>query len=208
MIKNRDSDRRRWGNDDTLKQVLKIPISVTRWGKPLAKSYYRIDFEKRVFTSKYGSLVFDFPLCHDWTFNIMNPVKRPTDTWDNQGNRCIFNTGFGCTFNVGWGCTFNTGDNCTFNTMGNSKFDVGANCTFNRIKSPRTKNEPTIPKDSSMFSLWNINSCKFKSYDEGYDDVGSYDGGCDGLSIILDRADNKHYVLTEEFIQLQKVKNG
>ncbi len=209
MSKYKNSDRFRYGRDDTLKQVLKIPISITRCGKPLAKSYYRIDFEKRVFTSKYCHLVFDFPHCHDWTFNIENPVKRHTDYYGNQGgSHCIFKTGFGCTFNVSFDCTFITGDRCTFNTMGNSKFDVGANCTFNRIKSPRTKSEPTIPKDNSMFSLWDINTCTFKSYDKGYDNVGHYDGGYDGHSIIFDRKDSKAYKLTEEFVKLQKVVNG
>ncbi len=87
----------------------------------------------------------------------------------NVSNYCTFKAGQNCTFNTGCGCTFRTGNYCTFDTKGN--------CTF---------------------SLWDINTCKFKSY-------GGYGGG---LSIILDRLNNEAYKLTKEFVALQKVKNG
>ena len=87
----------------------------------------------------------------------------------NTANYCTFRVGHNCIFITGCGCTFRTGSRCTFDTNGN--------CTF---------------------SLWDINTCKFKSY-------GGYGGG---LSIILDRRYNKAYKLTKEFIQLQKVIDG
>ena len=87
----------------------------------------------------------------------------------NVSNYCTFRTGHNCIFITGCGCTFRTGSRCTFDTNGN--------CTF---------------------SLWDINTCKFKSY-------GGYGGG---LSIILDRRYNEAYKLTKEFVALQKVTNG
>ena len=78
---------------------------------------------------------------------------------------CIFHTGNNCTFDTGDYCTFDIGDYCTF--------DIGDYCTI---------------------SLWNINTCKFKSYDD--------------ISIILDRMDKKHYLLTKELIDILKIKNG
>jgi len=87
----------------------------------------------------------------------------------NVHNYCTFKTGANCTFDTGCGCTFRTDNDCTFDTEGN--------CTF---------------------SLWDIKTCKFKSY-------GGYGGY---LSIILDRRYNEAYKLTKEFLALQKVKNN
>ena len=85
------------------------------------------------------------------------------------------------TFKTGYGCTFNTGNECTFNTGNGCTFLTGDYCTFDT-------------DECCTFMLWNINSHKFKSYD--------------GVSIILDRIDNKHYVLTKELIDMIKVING
>ena len=98
------------------------------------------------------------------------------------GDSCMFGTGGNCTFTTGHSCTFKTGNNCTFSTGGCCTFGiVGSNSTFN------TGAECT-------FMLWGINTCTFKS--------------SDGISIILDIKDNKHYILDKEFVHLQKILKG
>ena len=103
---------------------------------------------------------------------------------------CIFKTGNGCVFKINGGhCTFKTGWECTFDTDWHCTFDTGENCIFH------TSNSCTFDTCSScIFSIDDIESCKFKSYD--------------GVSIVLDRDDNKRYVLTKEFAQLRKIANG
>ena len=142
-------------------------FSITRWGKPLSKYQYSIDLKKKVFTSESDYLVLDFTDLDDWTFRTGNSCIFTA--YDS----CTFRTGKNCIFNTVRGCTFDTGSSCTFHTGTASTFNTGRGCTF---------------------SLWDINTCKFKSYD--------------GISIILDRKDNEAYQLNKEFIQLQKIKNG
>lgn len=141
-------------------------FSITKYGKPLLKSKYTIDLVKKVFYSTVDDLVLDFTNCHDWTFTTGSFCTFVT------GNQCGFNTGGHCTFNTYHNCTFDTDSNCTFQTSGNCTFKTGNDCTF---------------------LLFDINTCKFKSYD--------------GISTILDRRDKKHYLLTKEFVQLQKIKH-
>ena len=86
---------------------------------------------------------------------------------------CTFKTGANCTFNTGGSCTFNTDWNCTFHTYHTCTFETGGGCSF---------------------SLYDIDSCKFKNYD--------------GHSTIFDRIDNKRYVLSAELIKMLKIKNG
>ena len=81
---------------------------------------------------------------------------------------------------VGTSCTFTTGFGCSFN--------IGSHCTFN------TGNGCT-------FLVYGINSCTFKYKDFTWLDV--MDNG-----IILDKEDNKHYVLNKEFVRLQRLTNG
>ena len=99
----------------------------------------------------------------------------------NTGGRCTFNTEGSCTFNTGWSCMFHTRSYCTFNTYSDCTFKTDFHCTFNT-------------GHCCTFSLYDINSHEFKTHD--------------GNSIIIDRTDFKHYLLTEEFVKLQKVKNG
>ena len=84
-----------------------------------------------------------------------------------------FKTGNNCTFDTGRKCSFTTGEYCIFKTGTRCTFDTGSFCTF---------------------SLYDINTCKFKSHD--------------GISTILDRSDSKSYKLTKELIRLLKVTNG
>ena len=101
-----------------------------------------------------------------------------------------FKTGYGCTFKTGSNCTFTTKGDCTFQTFDNCTFKTGVTCTF------RTYDNCTFTTGGlCTFSVYNINTCKFKSYDRI-------------SSIILDRSVNKHYLLTKEFIDLQKIKNN
>lgn len=93
------------------------------------------------------------------------------------------------TFKTGCDCTFITGDSCIFKTSSGCTFNTGYHCTF------KTSSDCTFTtKGSCTFSLWDINSCTFKTGD--------------GYSIILDRLNNEAYKLTEEFVKLQKVVNG
>ena len=141
--------------------------SITYFSRPLAECKYQIDFKKKVFISFTDNLVLDFTTKDDWTFH----------------------TGNNCTFKVGNNCTFKTGMDCTFNTGSYSIFKTGVECTF------MTGSDCTFDTDGTcIFSLYDINSCTFKNYDN--------------CSIIIDIIDKKRYVLTKEFIRLQKVING
>ena len=96
------------------------------------------------------------------------------DDWTfKTGNGCTFRTGYRCTFMTTFNCTFKTSKYCTFMTSSRCTFDTGESCTF---------------------LLYDINTCKFKTYDD--------------ISTILDRNDNQRYVLTKEFINIQKIKNN
>ena len=150
-------------------------FSITIYGSPLHESLYTIDLENKTISTDSGFLVLDFRGSIGWTFET--------------GRNCTFHTSYGCTFTTGAYCTFitslhcifNTGINCTFNTGGDCTFKTGRRCTFKTGKL-------------CTFSLYDINSCKFKSYDD--------------ISTILDINDNKHYILTKELIRLLKVTNG
>ena len=152
-------------------------FSITQYGEPLDKSEYTIDIVNKVFGSNRDDLVLDFNGCRhsSWTFKT--------------GQNCTFKTGYGCTFHTGSRCTFITDNECTFDTGGKCTFNTGNSCTF------KTGSHCTFDTGSEcIFSLYDINTQKFKSYD--------------GNSIILDRNDNKHYLLTKEFVQLRKISNG
>ena len=121
-----------------------------------------------------------------YTINIKNKVFSSVENdlvldFADREN-WMFKTGSDCTFRTGNWCTFTTHNGCTFDTRYNCTFRVGSHCTFDT-------------GECCMFSLWNINSCTFKSYNGG-------------LSIILDRMDNEAYKLTKEFVQLRKIQNG
>jgi len=92
------------------------------------------------------------------------------------------------TFKTGHSCIFKTLNDCTFKTWSGCTFKTGHNCTFNTYSSCTFNTGGRC-----TFSLYNINNCKFKSGSSG---------------IILDKEDNKHYLLNEEFVRLQKVING
>ena len=157
--------------------------SITQNGKPLSKDKYCIDLKNKVFSSTEGNLVLDFNDLEDWTLNtkygcIFNTSINCTF---NTGPACVFCTDNGCTFTTGNCCTFVTGMNCTFKTGSGCTFDTNSGCTFDT-------------NSGCIFLLCDINTCKFKSYDN--------------ISIILDRIDRKSYKLTKEIIQLLKVTNG
>ena len=158
-------------------------LRITQYGKPLDESDYSIDLEHKVFTSDEGDLVLDFSICYKWTF------KTGGNCIFSTGNDCIFTTSYGCTFKTGYNCTFKTGNDCIFTTSYGCTFNTGHHCTF------KTGGDCTFKTGNSCtFSLWDINTCKFKSYDEN--------------SVILDRKDSEAYKLTKEFVKLQKIVNG
>ena len=163
-------------------------FSITQYGKPLNESRYNC--RNKVLICTDANLVLDFTGIDNWIFIVKDSCTFKTGAncrfhthssciFETGGN-CIFNTGHHCTFETGNHCTFKTGDGCTFDTEGYCTFKTGWNCTFNTGVC-------------CTFSLYDINTCKFKSYD--------------GYSIILDRRDNEAYKLTKEFVALQKVKN-
>ena len=158
-------------------------FSITQYGKPLNKSKYSIDLDTKAFSTKEDNLVLDFDDLADWTF------KTGSDCTFTTGAYCTFNTGSNCTFNTGSDCTFTTGAYCTFTTGSHCTFKTGEDCTFTTAYSC------TFTTGSHCtFMLYDINTCKFKTYDD--------------ISIILDRNDSKHYVLTKELMYMLKVKNG
>ena len=163
--------------------------NITQNGYPLNKSKYSIDPHKRVFSSEEDYLVLDFNCLGGWTFNTGYSCTFKTGHYCKfkTGDCCIFKTGSGCTFKTG--STYRGGDNCTFDTGRDCTFDTGDICTFSTGRDCTFKTGKQC-----IFSLYNINTCKFKSYD--------------GISIILDRKGNKHYVLSKELIDMLKVKNG
>ena len=160
-------------------------FSITHRGNPLAESQYTIDLDEKVLTIPNGTdLVLDFNGCMGWTFK----------TYHN----CYFNTSDDCTFNTGSHCTFKTGDNCTFDTGGGCSFKTGWDCTFDTGERCNFHTMSCCTFDTGdlcTFSLYNMDDCKFKSYSGGN-------------SIILNRENKNHYILTEEFVTLQKVMNG
>ena len=112
---------------------------------------------------------------------ILSEGKLSYDDVSKMSNGSTFDTGNDCSFNTGHYCTFNTGCDCTFTTGCDCIFSTSQDCTFN------TGNECT-------FLVWRINTCKFKSHDY--------------ISIILDRHDKKHYILTKQLIDILKITNG
>ena len=179
-------------------------FSITKNGKPLDESLYSIDFKKKVFISKEIHLVLDFTELEKWSFITNNICTFIT------GRFCTFTTGNECTFTTGHDCIFDTGNECTFSTRGGCTFSTGWDCMFKTWNNCTFKtSEHCIFKtcwqctfdvgDLCTFSVYNINGCKFK-IGSGYE---VYEHG-----IIVDRKDNKHYVLTKELIKMLKVKNG
>ncbi len=177
---------------------------ITQFGKPLDKSRYTIDLEKKFFYSESIHLVLDFTDLKDWSFRTGNfcTFKTGSDCTFNTGQQCTFNTGHRCTFDTGdvcmfyttSYCTFETGDACMFKTYYKCTFDTGDFCNFN------TAWDCTFDVgDVCTLSLYDINSHKFKIGD-AYE---VYEHG-----IIVDRKDKKHYVLTKELIKMLQVKNG
>jgi len=158
-------------------------FSITKFGNPLDESLYTIDIKNKVFSSCENDLVLDFTYLEGWTFNTGNSCtfKAHSKCVFKTGSGCTFKTGHSCTFNTDWSCIFQTRSYCTFNTYSDCTFNTGWSCIF-------------YTGHCCTLSLYDINSHEFKTHD--------------GNSIIIDRKDKKHYVLTEEFVQLQKVKNG
>jgi len=156
-------------------------FSITKNGKALDKSKYTIDLTNKTFYSTEYHLVLDFN-CFGWTFKTGHNCIFTTGggCTFNTDSHCTFKTYGGCTFHTAYACTFNTWDDCTFTTGNGCTFTTGGRCTFNTGKG--------------CVFMCNVNTCKFKSFD--------------GISIILNRYDNKRYVLDKDFIQLQKVLNG
>jgi len=179
-------------------------FSITQYGKPLDKSIYTIDLEKKFFSSKAINLVLDFSDLEGWTFYTGNSCtfKAHSKCVFKTGNsctfkahsKCVFKTGENCTFHTGSGCTFDTADACMFKTYYECTFDTGDFCNFN-IAWACTFDVG----DVCTLSLYDINSHKFK-IGEGYE---VYEHG-----IIVDRKDKKHYVLTKELIKMLQIKNG
>ena len=188
--------------------------SITQYGKPLSTDKYSIDLENKTVWTSSHYLVLDFYGLRDWTFETgdncifktgshctfktglgctFKTGKNCTFTTDvccifDTGGLCIFDTRDWCVFNTGSGCTLNTGDHCTFVTCGHSTFFTGNYCTF-----ATGYNCTFYAGDHCIFSIWGINSCTFK-YNEFGDLLNN--------GIILDNVDNKHYVLSREFVSV------
>ena len=157
--------------------------SITIYGKTLDKSNYTIDLDNKTFSTEEGNLVLDFKGLPEWTF------KTGRNCTFYCSYNCTFNTAYGCTFNTLHTCKFKTGSYCIFKTSSSCTFNTGNECTFN------TSTNCTFDTgELCTFLLWHINTCKFKSHDD--------------ISIILDRNDRKHYILTKELIDILKVTNG
>jgi len=158
-------------------------FSITQFGKTLNQSEYTIDLKNKTFATEEDDLVLDFNGCFGWTFKTGSHCTFKTDSASTftTGDYCIFNTyGANCTFKTGLRCTFTTGNDCTFNTGDHCTFDTKWDCTF-------------TTGVCCTFSVYFISRQTFKSGSSG---------------VIIDRNDHKHYLLNEEFIQLQKVING
>ena len=161
---------------------MEFDFAIMQGDKPLKESLYTIDIENKIFSSYENYLTFLFGCIDGWTFNT--------------GSMCTFDTGYECTFNTGYNCTFHTGSNCTFKTGECCTFRTASNCTF------RTANYCMFKTGSNCtfktgayctFLLCNINTCKFKKWDD--------------ISIILDYKDNNRYILNKELIKILKVSN-
>lgn len=166
-------------------------FSITYLGIPVDESLYYIDIANKVFVSEEHGLVLDFTDRHDWLFYT--------------GRRCTFKTGDDCTFKTGNFCTFKTGSDCVFQTYNNSTFDTGSFCTFDAGDNCKFK--------TANWCMFHVNECC--TFDTGTTcsfllrDISTHKfKKHDGVSTILDRKDEKHYLLTKEFVQLQKVKHG
>ncbi len=174
-------------------------FSITQYGKPLDKDSYSIDLETKIFHSEESNLTLDFHRLDDWNFKTGNQCIFETgeDCTFETGINCTFKTENNCTFETSSSCTFNTLSNCIFNTSHNCTFNTGSECTFNTgvYCTFKTGAYCTFNTGSECtFLLWEINTCKFLTFD--------------GKSIILDRAGGKRYVLSEDFKKLLKVMNG
>ncbi len=167
-------------------------FSITLYGKPLSKDKYTIDFKTRVFSSMQSGLTLDFvDTSGCWTFITDSQCTFET------GSGCTFRTGAGCTFKTDTSCSFNTGSQCTFDTSWECVFNVHSNCTFNTDEDCIFHTGDKCTFDTGrccMFSILDINTHKFKSWD--------------GVSIILDRTDDKRYILNKALIDMMKVANG
>ena len=162
---------------------MKENFSITQKGKALAKSKYTIDVKGKTFSSRESNLVLDFNGLHDWTFKTGDFCTFKT------GNNCTLKTDNHCTFDTGENCTFMTGNYCTFSTYSHCNFNTGSCCIF-------TTSDKCIfiTSNNCTFLLWDINSCKFKSFGEN--------------NIISDRRYNKRYLLNKDLIDTLKVMKG
>ncbi len=118
---------------------------ITRFGNPLSKDKYCIDFNSRIFGTRENSLVLDFLGFNYWTF------KTGVGCTFTVGDNCVFNTEDHCTFKTSWNCTFNTAWNCTFDTGDHCTFRTEDHCTFNINENNTTT--------TNVFSLYNIKTC-------------------------------------------------
>ena len=141
---------------------------------------------------------------HSPSFNFIYLLIREKlhVSWDSG---CTFNTGNNCTFKTDYYCTFDTGENCTFKTGGDCTFKTGYNCIFHTGKSCtfKTFNNCTF-KTGISCTFYTCNNCTFLVTSISTQTFNN----CDFGSIILDVKDNKHYILNEEFVRLQKVLKG
>jgi len=85
-----------------------------RNGNDVDKSRYKIDFEKKTFSTNQTDLIIDFSGLDGWTFYT--------------GSYCEFETGDNCKFDTGIYCIFKTGNDCKFDTLYYCKFKTGDNC--------------------------------------------------------------------------------
>ena len=157
---------------------------ISQYGNLLSEDKFSIDLDNKVFRSIEDNLVLDFKGLYDWAFITGDDCMFIT------ASNCTFDTGSNCTFDTTYNCKFITGDDCTFDTGFDCNFKAGSSCIFKIDWSCSFDTG-----DSCTFSLWGINTCKFKYSD-------------DISSTILDREDNKHYLLTKEFVDMLKVING
>ena len=154
--------------------------SIIQFGKPLATSKYTIDVVNKTFSSKEDNLVLDFSNLNSWLFKTGNSCTFKT------GSFCTFKTYGNCMFKTYSNCMFKTYSNCTFNTHGDCTFKTADYCTFH------THGDCTFTIGTkSIISLEDVCTHKFTSHDD--------------VSIILDKADNEHYILNQKLLDYIKL---
>ena len=140
-------------------------------GKDLDKSLYKIDFEKKTFSSREHYLVIDFSGLDGWFFDTLSNCEFETgnNCEFETGNNCEFKTDNHCSFDTYHCCKFKTGNNCKFVTLAGCKFLTGNNCSFDTRNYCKFKTGNNCSFDTSYFCIFETgNNCELKCYSKKY----------------------------------------